>query len=90
MNWTPLKQDQNILFKMKIWTLAHVFVNIILLIIYFYFFGQPSLRRFAKKGVIIIKDEEHTETIPPPGKPGCLIIELLDISYLDIYVYLDI
>ena len=67
------------LFKMKIWSWAHVFVNIILLIIYFYFFGQPSLRRFAKKGVIIIKDEENTETIPPPGKPGCFIIDLLDI-----------
>ena len=70
---------------MKIWTWAHVFVNIILLIIYFYFFGQPSLSRFTKKGVIIVKDEENTETIPPPGKPGCLIINLLDI-YISMYI----
>ena len=50
------------------WTkVGYLAVNIILLIIYAYFFGQKSIENFLKNGVIIVKDEENSG-LPPPGK----------------------
>ena len=47
---------------------GNLIVSIALIIIYAYFFGQPSLQKFVNKGIIIIKKDERTLDIPPPGK----------------------
>ena len=47
---------------------GNLIVSIALIIIYAYFFGQPSLQKFVNKGIIIIKKDERTSDIPPPGK----------------------
>ena len=50
------------------WTkVGYLAVNIILLIIYAYFFGHKSIEKYLKNGVIIVKEEE-TSSLPPPGK----------------------
>ena len=46
---------------------SNVVINIILIIIYVYFFGQHSLKRFLDKSVIITEHEEKQELIDPPG-----------------------
>ena len=46
---------------------SNVVINIILIIIYVYFFGQHSLKRFLNKSVIITEHEEKQELIDPPG-----------------------
>ena len=47
---------------------ANVAVNIILLIIYIYFFGQHSLRKYLEHGIVVINYEEKSENlISPPG-----------------------
>ena len=45
-----------------------IIINIVLIIIYGYFFGQHSIKRYAVKGVIIIEQEENNVLITPPGK----------------------
>ena len=51
------------------WSKAgNVAVSIALIIIYAYFFGQPSLQKYTNNGVIIIKKEEKTLDMPPPRK----------------------
>ena len=47
---------------------GNVVVSIALIIIYAYFFGQPSLQKFVDKGIIIIKKDQRRSNIPPPGK----------------------
>ena len=43
--------------------LAHISVNIILLIIYSYFFGQKSIQKFLKRGVVIVQQEDGNSSI---------------------------
>ena len=45
-----------------------IIINMVLIIIYGYYFGQHSIRRYAVKGVIIIEQEENNVLITPPGK----------------------
>ena len=46
-----------------------VAVNIILIMIYVYFFGQSSVNKYLDKAVIITEKEEKPDSINPPGKP---------------------
>ena len=48
--------------------LIHVAVNIGLVIIFVYFFGQNSVRKYLDNAVIVSKQEETATSIPPPGK----------------------
>ena len=48
--------------------LSYVIVNLVLLIIYLYFFGQHSINKYLTKAVIITEMEERPSSIPPPGK----------------------
>ena len=50
---------------MKMW--QHVLANIILLAIYIYVFGQNSIMKYLKRGVIITIHEEKMSPIDPPG-----------------------
>ena len=50
------------------WAHANVCVSVILLIIYIFIFGQQSINKYTKKGVIIVSDEEKTDSILAPGK----------------------
>ena len=43
-------------------------INIILLLIYLYFFGQMSIRRYLENAVFITEKEEYPVNITPPGK----------------------
>ena len=47
---------------------ANIAVNIILLIIYIYCFGQHSVSKYLADGVIVVKYEEVSTNISPPGK----------------------
>ena len=49
------------------WAHANVCVSAILLIIYIFIFGQQSINKYTKKGVIIVSDEEKTDSILAPG-----------------------
>ena len=67
---------------LEMWAQAgNVVVSIALLIIYAYWFGQPSLQKYLDNGVIVIKWEERTSNIPPPCK-------FTDISNYYIKVYI--
>ena len=46
---------------------GRVVTNIVLMIIYAYFFGQHSLGKYLEKGVVTVKLEEVTTAISPPG-----------------------
>ena len=50
---------------MKAW--AYVAVNVILVVIYAWYFGQHSILKYADKGIIIIKKEVRDATVPQPG-----------------------
>ena len=51
-------------------------VSLALLIIYIYFFGQQSIRRYLASEVIIIEQEEKDVSIPQPGK----VVDLIFIN----------
>ena len=57
---------------------SNVLINITLIIIYVYFFGQHSVKRFLDKSVIITEHEEKQESIDPPGTEFLLSIFLLN------------
>ena len=42
-------------------------VNVVLLILYAYFFGQHSVEKYLKKGVTITKVDERQSQIKTPG-----------------------
>ena len=42
-------------------------VNIILLIVYVFLFGQQSIIKFFDNAVIVTEDMEHPASIIPPG-----------------------
>ena len=43
-------------------------INVILLLIYLYFFGQKSIQRYLDNAVFITEKEEYPVNITPPGK----------------------
>ena len=53
--------------KTKLKVVAHIVVSIILVIIYFCFFGSESLRKFRAKAVIVTEHEEYHADMPQPG-----------------------
>ena len=48
--------------------LVRILVNIVLLILYIYIFGQYSIRKYLDKGVIVVKQQDKTSSIPAPSK----------------------
>ena len=44
-----------------------ILVNIILLVIYAYFFGQHSIQKYLDQDLIITNKEEMSASIIPPG-----------------------
>ena len=56
---------------------ANIAVNIILLIIYIYFFGQHSLKKYLEHGIVVINYEEKSANqINPPGMHVLSFIEI--------------
>ena len=69
---------------------SNVVINIILIIIYVYFFGQHSLKRFLDKSVIITEHEEKQDTIDPPGTESLISISILISSFKIIKIRLKL
>ena len=44
-----------------------ILVNFILLTIYVYFFGYPSVQKYLKEGITTVTTEERDSGISPPG-----------------------
>ena len=44
-----------------------IIVNIALLTIYVYVFGQHSVKKFMKNGIIIVNEEIPNQRLLPPG-----------------------
>ena len=63
--------------KTKLKVVAHIVVSMVLVIIYIYFFGQESLRKFRKKAVIVTEHEEYFVDTPQPGV--CYILSCINI-----------
>ena len=42
-------------------------VQIVLLIVFLYFFGQPAITRFLKKEVVVVETLKQTDGIPSPA-----------------------
>ena len=55
----------------RVVALFQVLINITLIAIYVYFFGQTSLKKYLNKAVIISTKEETPSFIPPPGELEC-------------------
>ena len=53
--------------KIKFKVVAHLVVSIVLVMIYFCFFGVESLRKFRAKAVIVTEYEEYHADMPQPG-----------------------
>ena len=49
-------------------SVINIVVNIALIIIFIYFFGQKSIGKYFDKGVITSTQEETPAAIPHPGK----------------------
>ena len=47
---------------------SNIAVSLALLIIYVYFFGQHSIKRYLAREIIIVEQEEKDVSIPQPGK----------------------
>ena len=43
-------------------------LNILLFLIYLYFFGQHSVQKYLDQGVIIVNHKEIQKVISPPGQ----------------------
>ena len=54
--------------QMKTKTFISVIVSVALLIIYVYFFGQNSIRKYVDNAVFVTTLEEKPKYINPPGK----------------------
>ena len=63
--------------KTKLKVGAHIVVCMVLVILYIYFFGQESLRKFRKKAVIVTEHEEYFVDTPQPGV--CYILSCINI-----------
>ena len=46
---------------------ANICINIVLIVIYICYFGVPSIKKYGKKGVIIVIEEDKESQIIPPG-----------------------
>ena len=46
---------------------ANICMNIVLIVIYIYYFGLPSIKKYGHKGVIIVMEEDKEAQIIPPG-----------------------
>ena len=46
---------------------SNIIVSLALLIIYVYFFGQNSIKRYLEQVVIIVEKEEKDVSVPQPG-----------------------
>lgn len=55
-------------FAEKYVTVTHVAINIVLISIYVWFFGETSLKKYLNKAVVISTKEESPLSIPPPGE----------------------
>ena len=53
--------------QMKTKTFISVIVSVALLIIYVYFFGQNSIRKYVDNAVFVTTLEEKPKYITPPG-----------------------
>ena len=42
-------------------------VQVVLLIVFLYFFGQPAITRFLKKEVVVVETLKQTDGIPSPA-----------------------
>ena len=62
-----------------------IIINMVLIIIYGYFFGQHSIKRYAVKGVIIIEQEENNVLITTPGKLNCITDNIATLSTLFLF-----
>ena len=58
---------QKMLHKISVKAVINNIVNIALVIMYFKYFGQKSIKRYLDKAVIITTQEETTSLITPPG-----------------------
>ena len=56
--------------------MSKVFVNILLFLMYVYFFGQHSVQKYFDEGVLIINQEETPTSIQAPGKTILTYIEV--------------
>jgi len=64
---------------------ANIVVNIILLIIYIYFFGQYSFSKYLEHGIIVINyEEKSTNKTSPPGRCSVHCKSTNQIIYLEI------
>ena len=54
-------------------------VKIVLVAIYVYVFGQHSVTKFFKKGVIIVNDEIPTSSVLPPGLDICALLQYMPL-----------
>ena len=53
---------------MKIPDIIHkIIVNVLLLVVYAFFFGQESFKKYLDNAVIITEDTEHPSFITPPA-----------------------
>ena len=48
--------------------LIRPFINILLFLAYFVFFGRYSIKRYLKGDVVVNRNTEMTDNISPPGK----------------------
>ena len=54
--------------KVNLKITCYIFVNIVLFILYVWFFGMQSFRKYFDNGVTIISHEEKPTAIIPPGQ----------------------
>ena len=53
--------------KTALKSVAYIFINVALLIIYACTFGKDSITKFLDGGLIIVKHEKPTTFVKPPG-----------------------
>ena len=54
--------------KVNLKITCYIFVNIVLFILYVWFFGMQSIQKYFDNGVTIISHEEKPPAITPPGQ----------------------
>ena len=62
-----VKEEKNMAQNVFHNVLSYVIVNLVLLVIYLYAFGQHSIQKYLTKAVIITEMEERPSSITPPG-----------------------
>ena len=59
---------------MKTKLVFNVAINILLLTVYAFFFGQDSIKKYMKKNIVIVTQEVIPSSISPPGEIVSIII----------------